>query len=565
VDFKEQVKAAADIAHVIGEVVKLQPAGPNRFKGLCPFHNEKTPSFNVDRAKQFYYCFGCHKGGDVFQFVQEMEGGGFFDALKSLAERYGIPMPRRADYSDEASRERDALMAMQEVALRHYRASMNREVADYLRGRSVRQDTIEEFGLGYAPQGSTLVAKLKSGGFSNEQIAASGLAVLRDDGTMYDRFRHRMMIPIHNESGKVIAFGGRALGDDEPKYLNSSETKIYSKKRVLYNLHRAKETIRRLDYTILVEGYMDVIGLSQAGVKNTVASCGTALSDEHVRTVRRHSDRIVVNFDPDDAGANAAERSIQMLLEQSMRIRILTLDDGLDPDEFVAAHGVERYRERAAAAESYFHWLADRTRSRYDMRSVEGRMDGFRDLLAPAIERVADRLERLAIVNDVAAYLGVDSKAILDQMRRSDPARTARREPQKPPTISPVETLLIRGLFEHPGLAAALEPRLRSQVSSPVLLTILDVAKLGSLTYDQVNARLDEASQALLAQTLLADKHLEAVSQEQLLACADNLDGAARQKAQSGIRQRVKELERQGRFSEAMELLRSVEQGRGGA
>ncbi len=295
-DFKDRVKEVADIHQVIGEVVRLKPMGPNRSTGLCPFHQEKSPSFHVHRDKQYFYCFGCHKGGDVFRFIMEIEGVGFYDALISLAERYGIPIPQRSTFGDAESRERDALFGIQEAALQFFQSSLNAEARKYLSSRNVSEQTIEQFGLGYAPQGSTLTRFLQQKGFTPPQLLESGLILKRDDGSLYDRFRHRLIFPIHNEQGKPIAFGGRAFGDDQPKYLNSSETKLYTKKRVLYNLHRAKETVRRMDYTILVEGYMDVIGLAQAGVQNVVASCGTALSEDHVRILRRHSDRIIVNF-----------------------------------------------------------------------------------------------------------------------------------------------------------------------------------------------------------------------------------------------------------------------------
>lgn len=555
-DFKEQVKQAADIAEVIGAVVRLKPAGPNRYKGLCPFHTEKTPSFNVDRGKQFFYCFGCQKGGDVFKFVCETEGLSFFEALTSLAERYGIAIPRRNPYSDEESRQREALLSVQEVAFRFFIESVNQDTRRYLSGRNVSAGSVEEFGLGYAPPGGALLRKLQSAGFSKEQIAASGLAVERDDGSLYDRFRNRLMFPIHNEAGKVIAFGGRALGDEEPKYLNSSDTRLYTKKKTLYNLHRAKETIRRQEHTILVEGYMDVIGVSQAGVKNVVASCGTALSEDHVRMLRRHSDRIVLNFDPDRAGANATESRIQMLLEESMRVKVLTLDEELDPDEYIAKHGVEAYHERVARAESVFHWLADRVRARFDMRSAEGRMEGFRTVLRPVLERIPDRLERLAVVNDVAAYLGVDAKAILDQLKGQKDRRAAAET--APASLPPAEQLLLRGLLEHPEAAMALAPRLSALETSRLIRTAAQLAAAGSLTYAELEARLPPDDRELLARAVFGDKQ-EEIPVEQLYACADSLAQSQAMRDRGQLRQRIKELERAGRMEEALELMRQAD------
>lgn len=558
-DFKERVREAADIVQVVGEVVRLKQLSPGRFVGLCPFHQEKTPSFNVHRDRQFFHCFGCGKGGDVFRFVEEIEGVGFFDALKSLADRFAIPLPQRQTLGDAESRERDALMAMQAIALRHFQESLGGEAKAYLARRGVGGAAVETFSLGYAPPGSTLTRVFEREGFSRAQIAASGLAVERDDGSLYDRFRHRLMFPIHNERGVPIAFGGRALGDDEPKYLNSSDTKLYTKKRVLFNLHRAKESVRKLDQSILVEGYMDVIGLHQAGVANAVASCGTALSEDHVRALRRHSERVVINFDPDAAGANAAERSIRMLLEESMRVRVLTLDDGLDPDEFVARRGSEAYAQRLEQAESYFHWLAARARSKFDMRGAEGRMEAFREVLRPALERVPDKLERLAIANDLAQFIGVEPRAILDQLKPASsgvPRPAAESIP-----LTPNEAILIRGFLENPALGADLGERMaairswRGLPGSRIVETLLALAGGGGLSYEAVHARLAEGDQKVLAAVVLADKTGEAISPEQLLACVESLREADAARLQAEIRERVKSLEREGRLSEAMELM----------
>lgn len=569
-DFKEQVRAAADIVQVIGEVVKLKPAGPNRYKGLCPFHGEKTPSFHVDRGKQFFYCFGCQKGGDVFRFLMEIEGVGFFDALNELAGRFGVPIPKRSDYSDASSRERDALLEMHRVACDYFRSSLNADARRYLSVRHVTPEATEEFGLGYAPSGSGLAQRLQRSGHAIPSILASGLVLQRDDGSLYDRFRNRLMFPIHSESGQAIAFGGRALGEDEPKYLNSPETGLYTKKRILYNLHRAKETIRRSDLTILVEGYMDVIGVAQAGVKNVVASCGTALSEEHVRAIRRHSDRIVVNFDPDAAGTNAAERSIQMLLEESMKIRVLQLDGGLDPDEYVAQKGAEAYRKRAESAESYFHWLAERARAKFDMKSASGRMEGFRVLLKPALERIPDKLERLATVNDLAMHLGVDARAILDQFKgAASPRGSVARSTT--PAITANEQILVRGLLDNPALAPVVAERLRrldgwhNLTAHTILESALQVIEADPagrrLSYDELEARLNEADRKLLAAIVFTDKTDESVSAEQLQACLDSLESAEAAQRRAEIRKRVKILEREGRMDEAMRLLREAQPG----
>ncbi len=414
-DFVDQVKSAIDIVGVVGDYVRLRKNGASaKYLGLCPFHTEKTPSFNVDSAKQFYYCFGCQKGGDAFKFVMEIEGVTFFEALKSLSERYGIPMPKRAEYSDADTKLKSSLYEMHELAARIFQnnltSSAGAEARAYLKKRGVTQEIAEEFGLGLSDRsGQTLARRFEQQGFAPEAMEASGLVLKRNDGTgHFDRFRGRLMFPIHSESGKIIAFGGRALAaDDEPKYLNSPETTLYSKRQVLYNLHRAKEGIRKHDRSILVEGYMDVIGVYASGIKEVVASCGTALKDQQVQALRRHSEKIVVNFDPDAAGENATERSVQMLLEEGMHVRILQLRGGLDPDEFIKVNGAEHYRALAEKAGGYFHWLADRIRTRYGSDDAEQRTAGFKALL-PAIQRIPDKLERAAVANEMAHYLQVE-------------------------------------------------------------------------------------------------------------------------------------------------------------
>ena len=425
-EFVEQLKSSIDIVKVVGEYVRLKRFGATgRYVGLCPFHQEKTPSFSVNQTRQFYKCFGCGVGGDAIKFVQEIEGLSFWETVKMLAEHNGIPMPKRSDYSDAESKLRGALMEMHTIAARLFqeslRGSQGAEARAYLVKRGVTQEVIDTFEVGFAePSGQTLMRRFAERTFTAEQLEASGLVRKRNEGQgYYDSFRGRLMFPIHNESGKVIGFGGRAMNDeDQPKYLNSPETPIYKKTSVLYNLHRAREAVRRSGRVVLVEGYMDVIGVYAAGVKEVVASCGTALTNGQVRTMHRHADTVVVNFDPDTAGANATEKAIQLLLDEGLHVRVVALDGGLDPDEYCQRHGAEAYRAKLDGAATYFHWLADRARARFDMKTSDGRVAAFKFLL-PAVQKIADKLERAATVNDLASYLGVDPGLVLDQFKKS--------------------------------------------------------------------------------------------------------------------------------------------------
>ncbi len=358
--FAEHLKSQLNIVEVVGQYVRLKRAG-TRYVGLCPFHSEKTPSFGVHSTLQYYKCFGCDAGGDVFKFVMEIESLTFPEALKLLADRYGIPIPeQRSD--DPDTQHRAALLEMQEIAAEVFqsnlRGSSGAEARSYLESRAVSRGAIDEFRLGLSDSsGRQLTYRLRK--FGPALLEESGLVSKRHEtGEFFDRFRARLIFPIHNESGKVIAFGGRALKpDDEPKYLNSPETKIYKKSTVLYNLHRAKIDARKHDRMILVEGYMDVIGVYSGGIREVVASSGTSLAVDQVRAIKRQvaqqqasTGQVILNFDPDAAGARSTEKYIATLLAEGLRVKVLEIPGGLDPDEYIQQNGPDAYRKQLETA-----------------------------------------------------------------------------------------------------------------------------------------------------------------------------------------------------------------------
>ncbi len=566
-DFKEQLKSSVDIVKVVGEYVRLRKSGVSRYTGLCPFHSEKSPSFSVHAGHQFYKCFGCGAAGDVLKFVMEFEHVSFPEALKLLAERNGIPMPKRAEYADADTRLRAAVYQIQELAQEAFRehlaGSAGGEARRYLEKRGVASEVSAQFGLGYADRsGRFLLRILEKQQFTAEQMENSGLLGRREDSSFYDRFRHRLMFPIHNESGKVIGFGGRALDPaDEAKYINSAESPIYKKSAVLYNLHRAKEGVRKADRAVLVEGYMDAIGVTAAGVREVVASCGTALTPQQVQALRRHSDKIVVNFDPDAAGANAAERSINLLLDESMRVRIVELEGGLDPDEYCKERGAEAYRAKLDKAQSYFYWLADRARTKFDLRTAEGRVAGFQFLL-PAIQRLPDKIERVAVANDVAGYLGVDAGLVLENFRKS---AMDRRERKIAPAREPLradEKILLNLLVSSPEarreLIAGLEdlPAVERFVTKRIFRALFALeAGGGPVTYEELHARLEESDQNLLASAVLQDETNDTViSLRQGVECLRSLERSGLQTQLAALKAQVKEAERAGNLSEALRL-----------
>jgi len=570
-DFKEQVKSSVDIARIIGEYLPLkQQRGSSRYVGLCPFHTEKTPSFNVDAAKQFYYCHGCHVGGDVFKFVMDMDGVSFPEALKLLAERNGIPIPKR-DFADPEAKLREALFEMHSIAAQTFQANLHSpagaEARKYLEKRGVADEQVDEFMLGASDPGGRQLAQTFGSRFSPEQQDQSGLVLKRQDGSGYfDRFRGRLMFPIHNEAGKVIGFGGRALrAGDEPKYLNSSETPLYRKSHVLYNLHRAKDAIRKQDYTVLVEGYMDVIGVYSAGVHNVVASCGTALAVTQVKAFKRHSSRVVVNFDPDAAGASASEKSIQIFLDEAMQVKVLELDGGLDPDEYVKQFGAAQYKQKLEKAGAYFHWLADQARKRFDMRTVEGRLEGFR-LVTPAIARIPDRLERFAVANDIGSYLGLEPRLVREQFGSG--GQKAPKVVPRPLAVPPNERLLLNALLTSDTVRGQIIPGLREIAvvnrftTKQIFETIFALWESDpGFGYGELEGRLKDADRHLLSQVVFADELMEEkVALEQAAACMRILQERDPKEEIAELRAQIRAAEREGDADRAMRLMQLLDE-----
>ncbi|MBV9266043.1 MAG: toprim domain-containing protein, partial [Acidobacteriaceae bacterium] len=434
---------------------------------------------------------------------------------------------------------------------------------------------MDEFRLGLSDaSGQQVVQRLHK--FGPELLETSGLVVKRQEGTgFYDRFRARLMFPIHNESGKVIAFGGRALrANDEPKYLNSPETKIYKKSSVLYNLHRAKIDARKHDRMILVEGYMDVIGVYMAGIKEVVASCGTSLSLDQVRTIKRqtaqqqaNSGQVILNFDPDAAGQRSAEKYIGAFLSEGLRVRVLELPGGLDPDEYIHTNGAEAYADQLNRASSYFHWLASRARERFDMRTVEGRVDAFRSIL-PAIQLVHDRVERSAVANEISDYLKLDRAIVAEQLRNlKRPNGTARKSAPATSTLPPNEVLLLTCFLLSPDAREAIKHYLASRDVLELLETraifraVLSMEADGQpFSMSAVAERLDPHWQAVLSDLSFRDLGIaEDHAVAQALHCLQSLERKAANAQFSNLKSRIRELEDKGDVAGAFLLIQELE------
>ena len=496
--FAERVKQQADIVRVVGEYVRLKKSGQN-FSGLCPFHQEKTPSFNVHPVKQIYHCFGCGVGGDVFKFVMELDKCTFPEAIRTVAEKCGIAIPRPRERSPEERREnqqRSALVEMHREAAAFFARQLHEtpegKVAHaYLEDRGLNREAMIKFGLGFAPSSGDALLRFLKQKYPEKLLEVSGLLSREQSGRFFDRFRRRIIFPIANESAKVIAFGGRAMGDDMPKYLNSPETPIYSKSNVLYHLDRAKESLRQNDFGVLVEGYMDAIAVARAGITNVIASCGTSLAEPQIKLLGRFTRRVVVNYDPDTAGQAATERSLTLLLEKEFDVRVLALPGGSDPDKFLKEQGAEAYKKLLLQAPPYLDYLIGRARL-MDRTTASGRVMAL-NFLMPYVQRLPNRLLRSEWATRIASELHVDEPVLREALRR---AATERRSEVKPkaellgPSVKGAERRLIHMLAEADGF----REKLAHEIVSSGLHRGLETEKIFDLLITKAGERSEPAT-----------------------------------------------------------------------
>jgi DNA primase len=458
-DFAQTVKQQADIVKVIEGYIRLRKAGAQNYSGLCPFHKEKSPSFSVHAVRQFYHCFGCQASGDVFSFVGKIENVSFPEAVRIVAQKCGIPLPKKEFSSPEQaaeSRLRMKLLELHETAAAFFedqlRGPEGAVAREYLAGRGLTPEGIKTFRIGYAPDSFNALRDRLSGMADDETLRASGLFSAKEqgDGTLghiYDRFRKRVMFPIANESGRVIAFTGRTLDTGEkagPKYFNSPETALYSKSLVLFNLDKARTAIRQAEYALLVEGQMDCISVYLRGIHNVIATSGTAFTEQQVALLRRHTTNIIVNFDPDPAGGNAAEKSIALLTQEGFAIKIVTLDGGLDPDRFIRERGVEAYVAAVKGARSQSDYLIERARASFPGASADQKLKAMNFLL-PHIRRMPEQLARVQFADDAAQKLGIDSAVLRAELRQAALKRRDRVD-TRATALTEVERVLLRAL-----------------------------------------------------------------------------------------------------------------------
>ena len=544
-DIIEEVRMKNDIVDVISQYVKLTRKG-NSYFGLCPFHNEKTPSFSVTPSKQMYYCFGCGAGGNVFTFVMEYENFTFGEALKYLADRAGVELPK-IEYSKEAkakAEKKAQLLEINKQAAQYFYYQLRREngrnAHDYLTGRGLSEETIRKFGLGYSDKYSDDLYKfLKSKNYSDELLRESGLFNTDERHGMYDKFWNRVIFPIMDVNNRVIGFGGRVMGEGKPKYLNSPETKIFDKSRNLYGLNIARTT--RKSYLILCEGYMDVIAMHQAGFTNAVASLGTALTSGHASLLKRYTQEVLLLYDSDEAGIRAALRGIPILREAGVNSRVVSLKPYKDPDEFIRNEGPEAFENRLNQAMDSFMFRIHTAESEFPMSEPQGQNRFFQQCAQMLLE-LGDELERNlyieAIVKEYSRY-GISVDDLRKRVntlamkgtpaeKRIQPKSAASQQPKKESAAQKAQKLLLTWLVTYPGIFDTVEKYI-----SPEDFVIPLYRQVAQMLYDQheegdvnpaklLNAFTDSEEQREVSSLFNATIHLEN-EEEQQRAFADTI------------------------------------------
>jgi DNA primase len=566
-DFAQTVKQQADIVKVIEGYIRLRKAGAQRYTGLCPFHKEKTPSFSVHAGQQFFYCFGCQASGDVFSFVGKIENVGFPEAVRIVAGKCGIPLPKREYSSPEeaaGARLRTRLLELHETAAAWFEEQLRSPggalAREYLTGRGLLEEGIRKFRIGYAPDSFHALHERLGGMADEETLRASGIFSSKEQGDgsqgpLYDRFRKRVMFPIANEGGRVIAFTARTLETGEKagaKYINSPETPLYSKGQVLFNLDKAKAAIRQLEFALLVEGQMDCISVFLAGIQNVIATSGTAFTEQQVAILKRHTSNVVVNFDPDAAGANAAEKSIALLTEEGFSIKIVTLDGGLDPDRFIRERGVEAYTAALRGARRQSDYLISRARAAFPGASAEQKVKALNFLL-PHIRRMPEKLARDQFAGDAAQKLGIDSAVLREELRQAALKRRDRVE-ERPPALTEVERVLLRALaITDPDGAQVRNLAADALAKQPAWFEHLGAfpamqALATRAAKDPIDVVEEPAQRALLAEALLAETRPP--EQDEVASALQEVQERAAEGRQRNLRALIAEAERRGDYAE---------------
>ena len=581
-DVISQIKERVDIADVVSGHVTLSKTGQN-FKGLCPFHHEKTPSFTVSQSKQIFYCFGCHEGGNVFAFLMKKEGMTFPEAVRELVRRAGVAIPVGSDSRlSQESGVRERLVKLNESAAAWFHRNLldphlGKEAMTYLTGRGIARETVEAFGLGLSlPAWDGLIKSLTKEGYQPEELASAGLIKRKDQSNSrqqdaagyYDQFRDRVMFPIRDLRKQVIGFGGRVLGDGMPKYLNSPDTPLFSKGRLLYGLERARDAAARMATLIIVEGYFDHIALHQAGIQHVAATLGTALTPDHIEMIRRFVTNVVLLFDPDPAGVRAALRTLDLFSGSGIGVRVVSLPEGDDPDTFVRKHGAEFFLQLQERAPSLLDFAVEQSLQRAGSGTVEDRIRSVDEILR-ILQKTEHRIEKEECLRRVAERLGISQKRLIERYPELLPqedrkgrgmkpaARTAVDSPFKG---SPEERDLVHFLLQGQLSAEHLRELDSEAFSLPVCRRIVEIAHRHVGDDGRVLQRelLDEAlgdpeCAAVTAELSMAEPHYDDVP-AYVRGCLQTLARKRRERALEELISQLKAAEREGRAEDARQL-----------
>lgn len=538
-EFVEQVSAETDILSVVSSYVPLRRKG-NRYWGCCPFHHEKTASFQVKPDEGFFYCFGCHVGGNAFKFISLIENINYYEAVKRQAEKLGIPIPTAEQSPQEIARENhlNDLRKIHEMAGSFYhncltKTGYGKDGLEYLHGRGITDQIIEEFKLGFAPDAwNKLSTAFLKRDVPAKLLLDGGLGMMRQGGGVYDRFRNRVMIPIMDERGRIVAFGGRVLGQGEPKYLNSPETAIFNKRKLLFGLDKAKKVIQQEGFALVVEGYMDAISVYAAGVHNVVASLGTAFTQEQCRHIMRYGAELYFCYDSDAAGQNATVRGLSIARSTGAKVKVVSIPDGKDPDEFIRKHGVEAFRELLKKALPLVDFYIEYVKSKVDISRLEGKLQALNELMPLLSSIRGDNVERNVYVRKLSSLLDMDESEILNTSSRGMYRRRDNRS-SIPVSIDVREDsgenkprrqvvnqmddkdgkaarLCIRGVWEDPALLLHLKQMLPIEYMPDWMREVLNamsesIAVLGRPQRDDVISRLSESSAEEFSHALVED------------------------------------------------------------
>ncbi len=516
--FIDDLKRQADIVRVVQDYVQLKKKGAN-WMACCPFHKEKTPSFSVSPAKEIFYCFGCHKGGSVFNFVMEIERVAFPEAIKIVADKVGMPLPKMVDDGrfEVRRQEADQVIQLNSWAMEWWQQQLTssnegRIAREYLRQREITEETQKAFRLGYAPDSwEALSNYLRNKGATQDHIDRSGLVVKKDEGGSYDRFRGRLMFPVLDVQGRPIAFGGRTLKGEDAKYINSPETAAYVKGRNLFGLNLTRDEIRRQEFAILVEGFLDLIVPYQFGVRNVVASLGTALTPDQVKLLSRFARKVVVNYDGDRAGVQAAKKSIEILLAEDLEVKVLVLPDNADPDEYIRKFGVTEYQRQRAQAQPHIQFVIESALRDRNLHRPAEKAEAVEEVL-PYIRAVNSRIQKREYFDMAMDALGIDRENVNTSAWRRELWQTVRDNRNIRPTAvqaltrrsdaTAAEQRLLGLLFADANLRREVLPMLREEdyedlATAPLFKALLELEREGiEIDFDSLTSKTDDDESA---------------------------------------------------------------------